>query len=169
MSKTTWYVIIFLLVLVVLVVAVKTFMKQLLNMPLEGKITSPFGPRNAPVAGASTFHNGIDIAPKSATSQVKSPYDGIVWKIFSTTNGGNSLIIRHEVAPNQYWYTGYAHLKSYAPGLKQGDKVTQGQFIAMPGNTGIGTGVHLHFTLTNPKGVKVDPLLYIGKPLVSLA
>ena len=42
--------------------------------------------------------------------------------------------------------------------MKKGDKVKKGDLIALSGNTGRSTGHHLHFTLTNPLGTKVDPM-----------
>ena len=120
------------------------------TVPLKGRVTSKFGNRTAPTAGASTYHNGVDIAAALGTAIV-SPLDGTVEKVFSNSSGGNQLIIKHT---NGY-KTGYAHLQSVTVAV--GDKVKQGQKIAHVGNTGISTGAHLHFTVTNPLGVKVNP------------
>jgi len=62
MNRTALYIVIFVLVLILIIYVTKQFMKQLLLKPVNGTITTPFGPRVAPIAGASTFHNGVDIA-----------------------------------------------------------------------------------------------------------
>lgn len=171
MNRTTvYYVIIFALILAILLYVFKRYMKQVLLMPLDGIITSPYGPRKAPVPGASTFHNGIDIAPKQKGDVIKAPLDGTIYSMFTSNMGGLSMIIQHEVSPGVYWTTGYADLSAYASGLKAGDKVTQGQTIGLPGSPeGKSTGVHVHFTLKNPKGETVDPAQYINKSLTALA
>lgn len=131
---------------------------QVLMVPIEGPLTSPFGPRTAPVAGASTFHNGIDIgAPLNA--DIVAPLDGVVKKIYNAGMGGKQLLIQHG-----NWVTGYADLNGYAS-IAEGDHVSQGQVIAYAGKSGPSTGAHLHFTLTDPSGNKVDPMKYFGSPL----
>lgn len=132
---------------------------QILLPPIEGPLTSPFGPRTAPVTGASTFHNGIDIGA-TLNAPIHAPMDGVVEGIYNAGMGGKQMVIKHGD-----WKTGYADLNGYAEGLKQGDTVTQGQVIAYAGQSGPSTGVHLHFTLTNPAGLKVDPINYLNQPL----
>jgi len=129
-------------------------MKNAIN-PVKGKITSRFGNRIAPTTGASTNHNGVDISIPVGTPIV-SPLDGRVLDINTHQTGGKQLIIEHT---NGY-RTGYAHLSSYA--VNKGDKVKQGQIIAYSGNTGVSTGPHLHFTLTNPMGIKINPEDYFN-------
>ena len=118
--------------------------------PVTGPITSKFGPRKAPVAGASTYHNGVDVGVPVGT-QVRAPWDGTVLSTYSNAAGGNQMIVKH---PNGY-RTGYAHLSGYV--ATKGQAVRQGEAICLSGNTGHSTGPHLHFTLTNPAGQKVDP------------
>ena len=120
--------------------------------PVTGRISSKFGKRTAPTAGASTTHNGVDIAVPIGTSIV-SPWDGTVQNVWTDTTygGGLSLAIMHT---NKY-RTGYCHLSSCS--VAKGEKVKQGQEVAKSGNSGNTTGPHLHFTLTNSQGVKEDP------------
>jgi hypothetical protein len=123
-------------------------------MPLKNfKITSGFGPRKAPFKGASTNHNGVDLAVPVNTS-VFSPYDGVVERVWGSdkVTGGLQLRIRHD---NGYT-TGYAHLNSY--NVKVGDRITKGQQIALSGNTGPSTGPHLHFVLRDPSGNLLNPV-----------
>ncbi len=119
--------------------------------PVLAKITSKFGYRTDPKTGKqNAFHNGIDLAIPVGT-QLKSPMPGIVDSFTTAGDGGNQVIIKHD---NGY-KTGYAHLsKSF---VKKGDKIKQGDIFALSGNTGKSTGPHLHFTLTDPSGAKVDP------------
>ncbi|HSH66841.1 MAG TPA: M23 family metallopeptidase [Bacteroidia bacterium] len=119
--------------------------------PVTAKITSKFGYRTDPKTGKpNEFHNGIDLAVPSGTP-VKSPMNGIVDAVNSGGPGGNELIVKHS---NGY-KTGYAHLTKSM--VKKGDKIQQGQVIALTGNSGKSTGPHLHFTLTDPSGAKIDP------------
>ena len=118
--------------------------------PVTGRITSKFGRRKAPTPGASTLHNGVDIAVPAGT-QVKSPWDGTVLQTYSNAAGGNQMIVKH---PNGY-RTGYAHLSAFR--ARAGQQVKAGDTICLSGNTGRSRGPHLHFTLTDPDGAKIDP------------
>ncbi len=119
--------------------------------PVVAKITSKFGYRTDPKTGKpNEFHNGLDLAVPAGT-QIKNPMDGIVELLNSGGAGGNEVIIKHS---NGY-KTGYAHLTKAL--VKKGEHIKQGQVIALSGNTGKSTGAHLHFTLTDPSGAKVDP------------
>jgi murein DD-endopeptidase MepM/ murein hydrolase activator NlpD len=137
-------------IIVLIILYIKFKKMKTAILPLKGKITSKFGPRTAPIAGASTSHNGVDIAAASGTAIV-SPLAGTVTDINTHATGGKQLIIKH----NNGYKTGYAHLSGY--NVTVGEKVKQGQIIAFVGSTGVSTGPHLHFTLTNPLGIKVNP------------
>lgn len=117
----------------------------------EYKITSKFGKRQAPVRGASTTHNGVDLAV-SPNTPVLSPFDGVVEKLYTNNAGGKQLIIRHSDGSK----SGFAHLNDYNVGV--GDRVTKGQAVALTGNTGKSTGAHLHFTWRDANGKLRDPL-----------
>lgn len=121
--------------------------------PVKGKITSGFGWRVHPIKKTRKFHNGVDIAaPKGAN--VFCPFDGKVETVWNDTTygGGLSLVIKHY---NGY-KTGYAHLSEQC--VKTGQIVKKGEIIAKVGSTGASTGPHLHFTLTNIHGEKIDPV-----------
>ncbi len=123
---------------------------QFIN-PVEGRITSKFGKRIHPITGVlQSEHNGVDIAVSWGTPII-CPANGKVLKSYSNATGGNQLIIEHDNG----WRTGYAHLQRAV--LPIGTKVEQGTVIAYSGNTGKSTGAHLHFTLTDPQGVKQNP------------
>ena len=122
-----------------------------MKYPVKGRITSPFGDRIHPVTKVKTFHNGIDISCVEG-SEVVCPADGRVILVdnIDDTSGGLQLVIQHG-----NFRTGYAHLSKI--NVKMSEKVKTGQVVALTGNTGIGTGSHLHFTYTDAKGEKQDP------------
>lgn len=124
--------------------------------PVEGKITSKFGYRIHPITKASTFHNGIDIAIPVGT-KIYAPASGVVESVFTNDAGGLQMKIKH----NNGFITGYAHLSRAI--YPVGTKIRKSQIIAYSGKSGQVTGPHLHFTLTNPEGEKVDPEKYIYK------
>lgn len=150
-NKTLSIVLLLSLATVLLIIKIiKTMNKMNAKNPVTGPITSKFGKRKAPIAGASTYHNGVDVGVPVGT-QVVAPWDGTVLSTYSNAAGGNQMIVKH---PNGY-RTGYAHLSEFC--AQKGDRVAAGQTICLSGKTGRGTGAHLHFTLTNPAGQKVDP------------
>jgi len=53
--------------------------------------------------------------------------------------------------------TTYSHLSGYAPGLRAGKRIRQGQVIGYVGRTGVATGNHLYYEMLI-NGEHVDPL-----------
>ncbi|WP_375705413.1 M23 family metallopeptidase, partial [Bartonella sp. AA86SXKL] len=78
---------------------------------------------------------------------------GIVIKMGVSGGYGNHTEIQH---PNGY-ISSYSHQSRYAPDIKPGVKVRQGQIIGYVGTTGMATGPHCHFEII-VNGVKVDPM-----------
>ena len=118
-------------------------------------ITSYFGNRESPVPGASTNHRGIDIGVSTGTP-VYSSADGYVLDVQYTGVRGLFVLIKH----GNNLYTRYQHLSS--SNVSAGQYVKRRQQIARSGNSGIGSGPHLHFeVLTRPYyGYEVNPLNY---------
>ncbi len=116
-------------------------------------ITSTFGPRRSPVAGASSNHRGIDIAVGIGTP-VYASADGYVLQATSSSARGKFILIKHA----SDLYTRYQHLNSYS--VSTGQYVKRGSIIGYSGNTGIGSGAHLHFEiLTTPYYMtEINPL-----------
>ena len=115
-----------------------------------GRISSAFGPRKSPTTGASTNHRGIDIPVGSGTS-VYAAYDGVVVAIGKTNARGNYVLLYHSSIGLS---TLYQHLTCAT--VQKGDTVSGGSQIALSGNTGIGTGAHLHYGVMVGKATKVD-------------
>lgn len=125
------------------------------SSPNYNAITSYFGNRESPVPGASTNHRGIDIGVSTGTP-VYSSADGYVLDVQHTGVRGLFVLIKH----GNNLYTRYQHLSS--SNVSAGQYVKRGQQIARSGNSGIGSGPHLHFeVLTRPYyGYEVNPLNY---------
>mgnify|MGYP004519752815 CR=1 FL=1 len=101
-------------------------------------ITSHYGGRNAPTAGASTQHKGTDIgAPEGA--DVYAAETGKVVRVEYNSARGNYIDVDH----GNGYKTRYQHLS--ATKVNVGDMVKKGQVIGAVGSTGISTGPHLHF------------------------
>ena len=116
--------------------------------PVEGRVMSRFGWRG------HRHHDGIDIAAPEGTPVVAAA-DGIVIYSGNGFRGyGNLIVIKH--TPRVF--TIYAHNKKNL--VRKGQKVRQGQTIALVGSTGRATGPHLHFEL-RIGNKPVDPLKYL--------
>ena len=97
-------------------------------------------------AGGARRHDAIDIMAADGTPVVAAA-PGTVEKLFYSQGGGGiTLYVRSD---DKLWSYYYAHLKSYAPGLKEGQRVSRGQLIGHVGSTGNANpaGPHLHFAI----------------------
>ena len=117
-------------------------------------ITSGFGYRDAPTAGATSYHCGIDIGASSGQS-IWAAASGTVETASYSSAMGNYVVISH----GNGVCTIYEHCSSLA--VSAGQSVSQGQVIAYVGSTGISTGSHLHFGVT-VGGSYVNPLSYVS-------
>ncbi len=131
--------------------------KALLRTPLDGaKLTSGFGMRNHPILGYSRMHRGLDFGAPAGTP-VMAAGDGVVELAGRNGGYGNYVRIRHD--PN--YSTAYAHLSRFAPRIRRGAWVRQGETIGYVGATGLATGPHLHYEVLahdrqiNPMSVKM--------------
>lgn len=97
-------------------------------------------------AGGARSHDAIDIMAPEGTPVVAAA-DGTVEKLFHSDGGGGiALYVR---SPDGRWIYYYAHLRGYAPGLAEGQKVRRGQVVGYVGHTGNANpdGPHLHFAI----------------------
>jgi murein DD-endopeptidase MepM/ murein hydrolase activator NlpD len=141
----------------------KSVEKALMKTPINGaRLSSSFGMRKHPILGFNKKHTGTDFAAPSETPIMASGSGTIVLAKWCG-GGGNCIKIKH----NSTYETIYAHMKSFARGMKKGKKVRQGEIIGYVGSTGISTGPHLHYEVTvNGKKVNSQKLkLPSGKVL----
>lgn len=121
-------------------------------------------------ADGAREHHAIDIVAPRGTPVIAAAA-GVVEKIFDSKAGGHTVYVRLPDGMIHY----YAHLDSYADGLRQGQAVAQGQRIATVGSTGnaIASAPHLHFEIKRMapgdawwEGTEVNPypLLAGGAP-----
>ena len=119
------------------------------------KISSGYGNRMHPVYNKIIFHDGIDIAVPMNTP-IYAVADGTV-SFAGWINGyGNYVQIEHSNGISSF----YAHLNKIE--VTKGDVIKQGGSIAKSGNTGIGTGAHLHFGMKK-NGKTANPLDFLPK------
>ncbi len=119
-----------------------------------GRLTSGFGRRSAPTRGASTYHKGVDWAVPVGTAVMASSA-GVVTRAGWGSGYGYCVYIQHADGRS----TRYGHLSKVL--VSVGQSVSQGQRIALSGNTGVSTGPHLHFEILI-NGTQVNPLSYLN-------
>lgn len=138
--------------------------KQFLKAPLKfTRVTSGFTKRRFhPVLKYFRPHYGIDYGAPVGTP-VMTTADGVVVEARYKPGEGNFIRVRH----SSRYDTCYLHLSRFAKGLTRGTKVTQGQVIGYVGMTGLATGPHLDYRVSengkwlNPlqlKSITPDPL-----------
>ena len=118
-----------------------------------GRLSSNYGRRSAPTKGASTNHQGVDWATPTGTAVMASS-GGIVTRAGWASGYGYVVYIQHEGGRE----TRYGHLSRVL--VSVGERVEQGEKIALSGNTGRSTGPHLHFEL-RINGASVNPFDYL--------
>ena len=132
--------------------------KGFLRSPLEfSRVTSNFSSsRLHPVLGYARAHTGVDFGAPTGT-RVKATGDATVEFAGRKGGYGNLVILRHQNGYETY----YGHLSAFAPGIRSGRAVSQGDVIAYVGATGVATGPHLHYEVRiagkpyNPLSVKL--------------
>lgn len=138
--------------------------KQFLKAPLKfSRVTSGFSKKRFhPVLKYFRPHYGVDYGAPTGTP-VMSTADGVVVEARFKAGEGNTIRIRH----SSRYDTCYLHLSRFKKGLKRGTRVAQGEVIGYVGMTGLATGPHLDYRVSengkwlNPlalKSITADPL-----------
>lgn len=123
--------------------------------PVSGyTITSAFGYRKAPTKGASTYHQGVDMACPTGTP-IYATRSGTVTKAAYQAGGAGYYV---SISHGDGFASIYMHMSRYV--VSAGQSVTQGQLIGYVGSTGVSTGPHLHFGISYG-GTYVNPMAYI--------
>lgn len=99
-----------------------------------------------------TPHTGIDLVMNEGTS-LFSPVDGVVKKVvdYGSENIGKGIFIE----TNDHQTVIMGHLSDSKVSI--GQKVSEGDFVALSGNTGHSTGSHLHLGLKDSNGSFINP------------
>lgn len=122
--------------------------------PASRRITSGYGGRDAPMEGASSSHQGIDIGAPTGSS-IQAAASGTVTIATYSYSAGNYIMVNHGGGVS----TVYMHCSELL--VSPGQTVTQGQVIAKVGSTGYSTGPHLHFGI-RVNGSYVNPTKYVS-------
>lgn len=123
--------------------------------PVSGyTITSPFGNRKSPTAGASTNHKGVDMACPSGTPIYATRAGTVTTASYQAGGAGYYVSINH----GDGFASIYMHMTRYV--VSKGQSVAQGELIGYVGSTGISTGPHLHFGVSYG-GTYVNPMAYL--------
>ncbi|WP_192182783.1 peptidoglycan DD-metalloendopeptidase family protein [Mesorhizobium amorphae] len=120
--------------------------------PVNGVMTSTFGPRKHPILGVVRIHKGVDWAAPVGTP-IAAAFDGEI--TFQGDGGGYGNLVK--IANGNGRETRYAHMQKFAIASGVGTKVKAGDIIGYIGTTGLSTGPHLHFELYQ-NGQAIDPL-----------
>lgn len=123
--------------------------------------SSAFGPRKAPVPGASTYHRGTDFS--RTFTLVRAVADGIVGVVGTPSGwsgGGTQVWVQHDG-----FFSRSLHLSSTS--VRAGARVSAGDVLGVMGKTGTASDVHLHFEISPGKihfsnSGQVDPVPFLS-------
>ena len=121
--------------------------KNGLLWPVDGQVTSKFGPRGA------SFHDGLDIASPLGTPILAAASGEVIYN-GALRGYGNIVIVRHRDG----YVTVYAHTQKNL--VQEGESVRRGQAIARVGQTGRASGPHVHFEVRKDNLAR-NPLRYL--------
>ncbi len=122
------------------------------QLPLQSKITSPFGNRRVFNGKLKSYHNGLDFRAAIGTP-VHAANTGIVKAAKDLFYSGNAVILDH----GREIFTIYAHVSKIEVNVDQ--RIQKGQLIGLTGATGRVSGPHLHWGV-KVNGIAVDPLQF---------
>ena len=120
----------------------RSMRRQFLRAPLDfTRVSSSFNPaRRHPILNTIRAHQGVDYAAATGTL-IKAAGEGRV--SFAGVRGGYGKVVVLEHGGGIS--TLYAHMSRIAGGIRNGQRVKQGQGIGYVGSTGAATGPHLHY------------------------
>ncbi|QVI86081.1 M23 family metallopeptidase [Pseudomonas viridiflava] len=137
---------------------------ELYNPGAAFHYTSEWNPtRTHPVTGQVRPHRGEDWGAPAGTSIPAAGAGKVVYK--GTMNGYGNLVVLEHANGTEIVHTLYAHMSAPSP-LALGASVAKGATVGPCGNTGIGTGAHLHFEVLR-NGTKGQPNLALGHATVN--
>ncbi|WP_339456192.1 M23 family metallopeptidase [Pseudomonas sp. EA_65y_Pfl1_P120] len=119
--------------------------------------------RTHPVTGVVRPHRGGDWGAPSGTPIPAAGAGKVVYKA-NMTGYGNVVVLEHANGV-EIVHTLYAHMSAQSP-LVIGASVAKGATVGPCGNTGIGTGPHLHFEVLR-NGTRGQPNLAKGHATVN--
>lgn len=136
--------------------------KAFLKAPLDYyRISSRFSNnRMHPVLRIRRPHRGVDYAAPSGTPVLSIGDGTVIARAYQRRGGGNYIKIKH----NSVYTTTYMHLSGFGKGIHTGARVSQGQVVGYVGSTGLSTGPHLDFRISE-NGRLVDPLKIEAPPV----
>lgn len=131
-------------------------------MPVDGRVTSPFGSRHSPTAGASSNHLGVDLASSTGTP-VRAPISGkVVYASMDSNDCGGTIAIFNSTDKIKHRFCHCSKID-----VVVGQSVEQGEIVGLTGGGktdpghGTSTGPHLHWE-KQVAGRLVDPMSNIG-------
>ena len=131
-----------------------TFFTQTFQWPLVGLISGVYGSQRVYNGIPKTPHFGVDIA-QPVGALVRAPAGGVVTLVHPDMFlSGGTLVIDHGHGLSST----FIHLSKIL--VSAGDKIAQGQKIALVGQTGRASGPHLHWAM-NWFDERVDPQLLV--------
>ena len=130
----------------------------ILDLPVKGRTSSPFGLRRFFNGEERNPHSGLDFAVSRGTP-VQAPADGVVTIVADYFFNGKTVFIDH----GQGFITMYCHLDQIL--VKKGQEIRRGEVLGKVGATGRATGPHLHFNVSL-NGNRVDPAIFLSGKLV---
>jgi len=138
----------------------RSLKRQFLKSPLpfEPRVTSRFSYRRVnPVHGDVRPHLGVDYGAPVGTA-VMAVASGVVESAGWAGEAGRLIKLRHAGG----YETEYLHLSAFAPGIRVGGRVEQGQLIGRVGMTGSATGPHLDYRILK-NSTHVNPLVELSR------
>jgi murein DD-endopeptidase MepM/ murein hydrolase activator NlpD len=138
--------------------------RAFLRSPMEfSRVTSGFSnARQHPILQTWRAHRGVDYGAPAGTP-IRATGNGKV--LFAGPQGGYGNVI--ELQHQGIFSTLYAHLSRFAPNVRTGARVAQGEVIGYVGQTGWATGPHLHyeFRVANEQRNPLSIALPSGEPV----
>jgi len=126
----------------------------LLDKPVNGPLSSPFGLRRFFNGEERNPHSGLDFAATRGTP-IKAPAAGKVILLGDYFFNGKTVFVDH----GQGLISMFCHLSQID--VRLGDELPRGGVLGKVGATGRATGPHLHWNISL-NDARVDPAIFIG-------